>query len=88
MFLFRKSPWCFDLSDRLVRSAPTAVWEQDNAKDVLLVLDPNGVHCWEDVEIDGVTNSTLLPFIHTLGDALTVGELPGSLLPLQVCLLQ
>lgn len=53
-------------------------------KDVLLVLDPNGMHCWEDVDIDSITNTTLLAFVHGLGDALTVGEVPGSLLPLQV----
>ena len=46
------------------------------------------MHCWEDVEIDNVTNYTLLHFLHTLRDALTVEELPGSLLPLQVCSLQ
>ena len=84
VFFLCNSPWCLSFSDRLARSAPAAVREQDSKKDVLLVLDPNGLHCWEDVDIDSVTNSTLLPFIHTLGDALTVGKLPGSLLPLQV----
>ena len=75
------------VSDRVVRPARTAVWEHDNSKDVLLVLDPNGLHCWEDVSIDNFTNSTLLTFLHTLDDALTVGRSSGSPLPMRVSLL-
>lgn len=71
----------------LPRSAAPAVWKHGNGKDVLLVLDPNGMHCWEDVDIDHFTNRTLLTWLHRQVDALTVGEYLGSFLPLQVCLL-
>jgi hypothetical protein len=55
-----------------------------NSPQVLLVLDPNGLHCWEDVHIDSFTNETLLAWLHDQSDALTVGKLPGTALPLQV----
>ena len=42
--------------------------------------------CWEDVQIDQFSNSTLLPWLHRQVDVLTLGELPGSHLPLQVSL--
>ena len=54
---------------------------------VLLVLDPNGLHCWEDVTIDDFTNKTLLAWLHNQTDAMTVGSVSGSGLPLQVCCL-
>lgn len=54
---------------------------------VLLVLDPNGLHCWEDVTIDDFINKTLLAWLHKQTDAMTVGSVPGSGLPLQVCCL-
>ena len=55
-----------------------------NSPQVLLVLDPNGLHCWEDVHIDIFINETLLSWLHNQSDALTVGKLPGTALPLQV----
>lgn len=55
-----------------------------NNPQVLLVLDPNGLHCWEDVHIDTFINETLLSWLHDQSDALTVGKLPGTALPLQV----
>jgi len=55
-----------------------------NSPQVLLVLDPNGLHCWEDVHIDSFINETLLSWLHDQSDALTVGKLPGTALPLQV----
>ena len=53
---------------------------------MLLVFDPNGMLCWEDVDIDGYGNTTLLPWLHRQTDALTTGQLHGTQLPLQVCL--
>jgi hypothetical protein len=35
-----------------------------NSPQVLLVLDPNGLHCWEDVHIDSFINETLLSWLH------------------------
>ena len=67
------------------RSAARSVWEHGKTREVLLVLDPNAQPCWEDVDIDDLTNRTLLSWLRVQGDALTVGELPGSLLPLQAC---
>ncbi|DBA85767.1 TPA: hypothetical protein ACH3X1_005325 [Trebouxia sp. C0004] len=55
-----------------------------NSPKVLLVLDPNGLHCWEDVHIDSFVNETLLAWLHDQSDALTVGKLPGTSLPLQL----
>ena len=55
-----------------------------NSPQVLLVLDPNGLHCWEDVHIDSFSNETLLSWLHDQSDALTVGKLFGTALPLQV----
>ena len=40
--------------------------------------------CWEDVQVDNFTNSTLLHWLHKQVDVLTLGELPGTHLPLQV----
>ena len=41
---------------------------------VLLVLDPNGLLCWENVAINTFTNATLLPWLHDQRDALTLGN--------------
>ena len=40
---------------------------------VLLVLDPNGILCWENVAINAFTNATFLPWLHGRRDALTLG---------------
>ena len=40
---------------------------------MLLVLDPNGILCWENVAINAFTNATLLPWLHEQRDALTLG---------------
>ncbi len=66
---------------RLDMHAGTA---SSNSPQVLLVLDPNGLHCWEDVQVDSFINETLLAWLHDQSDALTVGKLPGTALPLQV----
>lgn len=40
--------------------------------DVLLVLDPNGSICWEEVDLDTFTNATLLHWLYQQNDVLTM----------------
>lgn len=53
--------------------AAIASCKPENSPTVLLVLDPNGILCWENVAINEFTNSTLLPWLHKQRDALTLG---------------
>lgn len=45
-----------------------------NGLSVVYVLDPNFLLCWEIVPVDRFTNTTLLPWLRELKDALTVSE--------------
>jgi len=54
------------------------VYQGIKAPQVLMVLDPNGVMCWEDVGIDEFTNATLLPWLHSQHDALTLSNYDPS----------
>ena len=60
------------------------VYQGTKAPQVLMVLDPNGVICWENVDIDDFTNATLLPWLHSQHDALTLSNHDRSGRPLQV----
>lgn len=42
--------------------------------EVLLVLDPNGVICWEKVDLDAFTNATLLHWLYRQHDVLTTSD--------------
>ncbi|KAA6426725.1 MAG: hypothetical protein FRX49_03835 [Trebouxia sp. A1-2] len=54
------------------------VYQGTKAPQVLMVLDPNGVMCWEDVGIDDFSNATLLPWLHSQHDALTLSNYDRS----------
>lgn len=60
------------------------VYQGSKAPQVLMVLDPNGVICWENVDIDDFTNATLLPWLHSQHDALTLSNHDRSGTILQV----
>ena len=60
------------------------VYQGTKAPQVLMVLDPNGVICWENVDIDDFTNATLLPWLHSQHDALTLSNHDRSGRTLQV----
>ena len=60
------------------------VYQGTKAPQVLMVLDPNGVICWENVEIDDFTNATLLPWLHSQHDALSLSNQDRSGRTLQV----
>ena len=56
---------------------------EDDGPEVMMVLDPNGVICWEEVDIDGFTNATLLQWLHQQHDALTKSDQDSVGEPLQ-----
>ncbi len=60
------------------------VYQGTKTPQVLMVVDPNGVICWENVEIDDFTNATLLPWLHSQHDALTLSNQDRSGRTLQV----
>ena len=47
---------------------------EDESPGVLLVLDPNGVICWEEVEMNAFTNATLLHWLYQQHDVLTMSD--------------
>ena len=47
---------------------------EDEGPDVLLVLDPNGSICWEEVELDSFTNATVLHWLYQQHDVLTMSD--------------
>ena len=51
---------------------------EDEGPDVLLVLDPNGVICWEQVELDSFTNGTLLHWLYQQHDVFTMTDSKGD----------
>ena len=57
---------------------------EDEGPDVLLVLDPNGVICWEEVELDAFTNATLLRWLYQQHDVLTMSDRDRTGEPVQV----
>ena len=59
---------------------------ENEGPDVLLVLDPNGVICWEDVQLDAFTNATLLHWLHQQHDVLTMSDRDRTGAPVQVTL--
>ena len=58
-------------------SRATAELATTQQPDVLLVLDPNGVLCWEDILIDSFTNNTLLLWLRQQEDPL-ISEQPSG----------
>lgn len=54
-----------------------------NGPEILMVLDPNGIICWEEVDIDSFTNATLLQWLHRQQDALTMSDHDSIGEPLQ-----
>lgn len=56
----------------------------DEGPDVLLVLDPNGALCWEEVELDAFTNATLLHWLYQQHDVLTTSDHDSIGEPVQV----
>ena len=58
------------------------IYQEAKGPQVLMVMDPNGVICWEDVAIDDFTNATLLHWLHNQHDALTMSteDITGTIL--------
>lgn len=75
--------------DYMITQAITAVTEAslelaDEGPDVLLVLDPNGALCWEEVDLDVFTNATLLHWLYQQHDVLTTSDHDSMGEPVQV----
>ena len=61
----------------------TKVHLELDSPEVLLVLDPNGVICWEEVDLDAFTNATLLHWLYQQNDVLTLSTRDSTGLPVQ-----
>lgn len=57
-----------------------------DSPEVLLVLDPNGIICWEKVELDTFTNATLLHWLYQQNDLLTTSARDSTGTPIQASL--
>lgn len=60
------------------------VYQEARGPDVVLVMDPNGVICWENIEVDELTNATLVDWLYHQHDFFTITSHDKTGTPLQV----
>ena len=54
-----------------------------DSPEVVLVLDPNGIVCWEEVDLDALTNATLLHWLYQQHDVLTMSTHDSTGIPIE-----